>query len=121
MAGKSNKGRNRRVAHNAANSSDAVVPTDAPVKDNSSASEPIKADANGVSTVEESTEAKPEAKESETENSTGQPKQGEFGTMGLHIFLPLVNTSSQYAIPIFTLSRSLILFNTTINLGLVCE
>ncbi|CAL2236897.1 unnamed protein product [Prunus armeniaca] len=58
-----------------ANSSDAVVPTDAPVKDNSSASEPIKADANGVSAVEESTEGKPEAKESETENSTSQPKQ----------------------------------------------
>ncbi|CAB4298428.1 unnamed protein product [Prunus armeniaca] len=89
MAGKSNKGRNRRVAHNAANSSDAVVPTDAPVKDNSSASEPIKADANGVSAVEESTEGKPEAKESETENSTSQPKQGD-----LHLYPVSVKTQS---------------------------
>ncbi|XP_008231340.1 PREDICTED: clustered mitochondria protein [Prunus mume] len=89
MAGKSNKGRNRKVAHNAANSSDAVVPTDAPVKDNSSASEPIKADANGVSAVEESTEGKPEAKESETENSTSQPKQGD-----LHLYPVSVKTQS---------------------------
>lgn len=106
MAGKSNKGRNRRASHNAANSSDSVVvQSDAPVKDNSkddsSASEPIKANANGVPTVQESTSDKLEVKESETkvavvepkqgesetENSAGQPKQGEFANMGLIIFV----------------------------------
>jgi protein TIF31 len=101
MAGKSNKGRNRRASHNAANSSDSVVPSDAPAKDNSkddsTASESIKANANGVPTVQESTSDKLEVKESETnvavgepkqdesetENSAGQPKQGEFANMGL--------------------------------------
>lgn len=72
MAGKSNKGRNRRGASNA------VVPSDAPVKDNSSASEPIKAEDNGVPAVEESTDASLEVKESETENSISHTKQGEF-------------------------------------------
>lgn len=34
MAGKSNKGRNRRGSHNAPNSSEAAVLSDVPVKDN---------------------------------------------------------------------------------------
>ncbi|KAM1158105.1 hypothetical protein FF1_028638 [Malus domestica] len=82
MAGKSNKGRNRRGASNA------VVPSDAPVKDNSSASEPIKAEDNGVPAVEEST-ASLEVKESETENSTSQTKQGD-----LHLYPVSVKTQS---------------------------
>uniref|UniRef100_A0A2N9GPC6 Uncharacterized protein n=1 Tax=Fagus sylvatica TaxID=28930 RepID=A0A2N9GPC6_FAGSY len=80
MSGKSNKGRNRRGAHNTTNFSESVVSSDAPPKDNLSASEPAKADANGVPTVEVSTNEKPEVKESETENAAGQQKQGEVQT-----------------------------------------
>ncbi|PRQ38151.1 putative clustered mitochondria protein [Rosa chinensis] len=105
MAGKSNKGRNRRGSHNAASSSDSAVQSDAPVKDNSkdesSASESVKANANGVPTVQESTSDKLEVKdsetnvavvepkqgESETENSAGQPKQGD-----LHLYPVSVKT-----------------------------
>ncbi|GMY31426.1 clustered mitochondria protein isoform X4 [Fagus crenata] len=80
MSGKSNKGRNRRGAHNTTNFSESVVSSDAPPKDNLSASKPDKADANGVPTVEVSTNEKPEVKESETENVAGQQKQGEVQT-----------------------------------------
>ncbi|KAM1139461.1 hypothetical protein ACFX13_040353 [Malus domestica] len=83
MAGKSNKGKNRRGANNA------VVPSDAPVKDNSSTSEPVKAEDNGVPAVEELTDASLEVKESETENSTGQPKQGD-----LHLYPVSVKTQN---------------------------
>jgi protein TIF31 len=91
MAGKSNKGRNRRGAHNTTNSSESVVSSDAPPKDNLSASEPAKADANGVPTVEVSTNEKPEVKESETENAAGQQKQGEGD---LHLYPVSVKTQS---------------------------
>ncbi|GMY13037.1 clustered mitochondria protein isoform X4 [Fagus crenata] len=77
LSGKSNKGRNRRGAHNTTNFSESVVSSDAPPKDNLSASKLAKADANGVPTVEVSTDEKPEVKESETENAAGQQKQGE--------------------------------------------
>lgn len=76
MAGKSNRGRNRKGSNNAANSSESVVPSNAPVKDNSSTSESTKADANSVPVVAESADAKPEVKEFETENSESQTKQG---------------------------------------------
>uniref|UniRef100_A0A2N9H0C0 Clu domain-containing protein n=1 Tax=Fagus sylvatica TaxID=28930 RepID=A0A2N9H0C0_FAGSY len=91
MAGKSNKGRNRRGAHNTTNSSESVVSSDAPPKDNLSASEPAKVDANGVPTVEVSTNEKPEVKESETENAAGQQKQGEGD---LHLYPVSVKTQS---------------------------
>lgn len=81
MAGKSNKGKNRRGAHNTTNSSESVVSSDAPAKDNLSASESTKADANGVPTVDVTTNAVPEVKESETENAAGQQKQGEGSCM----------------------------------------
>lgn len=104
MAGKSNKGRNRKASNNAANSSaEVVVQSDAPVKDSSKDdSESINANANGVPTVQESASDKVEVKdsetdvaggeakqgESETENSAGQPKQGEFADLGLIVFGP---------------------------------
>lgn len=109
MAGKSNKGRNRRASNNAANSSaEVVIQSDAPVKDSSKDdSESINTNANGVPTVQEwasdkvaseKVEVKDsetdvaggEAKqgESETENSAGQPKQGEFADLGLIVFGP---------------------------------
>jgi protein TIF31 len=86
MAGKSNKGRNRRGAHTTANSSESVVSSDAPVKDNLSASESTKADSNGVSTLDESTNVTPEIKESETANSASQQKQGEVSCMSVLIY-----------------------------------
>ncbi|KAE8038191.1 hypothetical protein FH972_010723 [Carpinus fangiana] len=89
MAGKSNKGRNRRGAHATAHSSESVVSPDAPVKDNSSASESTKADSNGVSTLDESTNVTPEVKESETANSASQQKQGD-----LHLYPVSVKTQS---------------------------
>lgn len=86
MAGKSNKGRNRRAAHTTANSSESVVSSDAPVKDNSNASESTKADSNGVSTLDESPNVTPEVKESETANSASQQKQGEVNCMNVLIY-----------------------------------
>lgn len=82
MAGKSNKGRNRRGSNNAAtNSSESVVSSNASnkeSKDNLSASEPIKDDANGVPVAVESTDTQPEVKEVEPENSASQTKQGKI-------------------------------------------
>ncbi|XP_050284170.1 clustered mitochondria protein isoform X4 [Quercus robur] len=92
MAGKSNKGKNRRGAHNTTNSSESVVSSDAPAKDNLSASESTKADANGVPTVDVTTNAVPEVKESETENAAGQQKQGEAGD--IHLYPVSVKTQS---------------------------
>lgn len=77
MAGKSNKGRNRRGAHNTMTASESAVTSDALVNDNSSALESSKADANGVATADESNNAILELTESETENSASQQKQGE--------------------------------------------
>lgn len=91
MAGKSNKGKNRRGAHNTTNSSESVVSSDAPAKDNLSASESTKADANGVPTVDVTTNAVPEVKESETENAAGQQKQGEGD---IHLYPVSVKTQS---------------------------
>ena len=48
MAGKSNKGRNRRGSHNSTTCSEQAVLSDAPLKDNEAASEPPKVDFNGV-------------------------------------------------------------------------
>ncbi|KAF5445836.1 hypothetical protein F2P56_031520 [Juglans regia] len=89
MAGKSNKGRNRRGAHNTMNSSESAVSSDALVNDNSSALESSKADANGVATADESTNAILEVTESETENSASQQKQGD-----LHLYPVSVKTQS---------------------------
>lgn len=86
MAGKSNKGRNRRGAHTTVHSSESAVSSDAPVKDNPSASESPKADSNGVSTLDESTNVTPEVKESETANSASQQKQGEVSCMNVLIY-----------------------------------
>nr|POE85714.1 isoform 2 of clustered mitochondria protein [Quercus suber] len=89
MAGKSNKGKNRRGAHNTTNSSESVVSSDAPAKDNLSASESTKADANGVPTVDVTTNVVPEVKESESENAAGQQKQGD-----IHLYPVSVKTQS---------------------------
>ncbi|KAL0006693.1 hypothetical protein SO802_008195 [Lithocarpus litseifolius] len=91
MAGKSNKGKNRRGSHNTTNSSESVVSSDAPAKDNLSASECTKADANGVPTVDVTTNAVPEVKESESENAAGQQKQGEGD---IHLYPVSVKTQS---------------------------
>lgn len=81
MAGKSNKGRNRRGSSNANNSSESVVSSNVSTKeskDNSNASEPITADANGVPVAIESNGSQPEVKEVETESSVNQTKQGKI-------------------------------------------
>lgn len=82
MAGKSSKGRNRRGSNNTTNSSESVVSSNAPAKDNLTALESGKADVNGVPAVNESTNANPEMRESETVNSASEPKQGDL----LHCF-----------------------------------
>lgn len=80
MAGKSNKGRNRKGSNTAAaaNSAESVVPSNASGKENSSAKEPTKAEANGVPAVDESAGAKPEVKEPQTENPASETKQGKI-------------------------------------------
>lgn len=83
MAGKSNKGRNRKVSHAAAaaaaaaaNSADQVVSSE---KDSTSPLESVMVDANanGVPAVSESTIAQADVKESDTANSANEPKQGD--------------------------------------------
>lgn len=92
MAGKSNKGRNRKVSHAAAaaaaNSADQVVSSE---KDSTSPLESVMVDANanGVPAVSESTIAQADVKESDTANSANEPKQGE-----LHLYPVTVKTQS---------------------------
>ncbi|XP_062093707.1 clustered mitochondria protein [Humulus lupulus] len=115
MAGKSNRGKNRRGSNNGPTTTETVVPTeapaknvstdapakdissdapakdissDAPAKDISSSLESSQTDSNGVPVVVESSDAKPEH-ESETDNSTSQAKQGD-----LHLFPVSVKTQS---------------------------
>ncbi|XP_065871824.1 clustered mitochondria protein isoform X2 [Euphorbia lathyris] len=89
MAGKSNKGRNRRSS-NAATPLESAVSASAPVKDNLTASEytPVS-DGNGVPAVSESTNSVPDEKEFETTSSPNEPKQGE-----LHLYPVSVKTQS---------------------------
>ncbi|EEF49189.1 clustered mitochondria protein [Ricinus communis] len=91
MAGKSNRGRNRKGSNTTTNSSsESAVTASAPVKDNLIASETAKADANGVPAVIESTNAiPPGGSESETTTSANEPKQGE-----LHLYPVSVKTQS---------------------------
>lgn len=77
MAGKSNKGRNRRGYHNVPTSSEAADASDVPLKDNLSLSKSSQSDTNGDVPVMESTGIEPELKQSETANSESQSKQGE--------------------------------------------
>lgn len=92
MAGKSNKGRNRKVSHAAtaaaANAADQVVSSE---KDSNSPSESVivDANANGVPAVSESTIAQADVQESDTANSADEPKQGE-----LHLYPVTVKTQS---------------------------
>ncbi|KAF2293628.1 hypothetical protein GH714_003502 [Hevea brasiliensis] len=89
MAGKSNKGRNRRGSNNTANSSESVVSASAPLKDNLTTSESGKADANGAPALSEPSNAVQDGKESETTNSPDGPKQGE-----LHLYPVSVTAQS---------------------------
>lgn len=92
MAGKSNKGRNRKVSHAAtaaaaANSADQVVSSE---KDSNSPSESVivDANANGVPSVSESTIAQADVQESDTANSADEPKQGDVFTLLLLFMRP---------------------------------
>lgn len=94
MAGKSNKGRNRKVSHAAtaaaaANSADQVVSSE---KDSNSPSESVivdaDANANGVPAVSESTIAQADVQESDTANSADEPKQGDVFTLLLLFMRP---------------------------------
>ena len=85
MAGKSNKGRNRRGSHNAVNSSEPVVSSDVPLNDNLSRSEPSKSNSNGKVTMSESISTQSEVKQSENANSENQTKQGDFNFPDLFI------------------------------------
>ncbi|XP_044489464.1 clustered mitochondria protein-like isoform X2 [Mangifera indica] len=73
MAGKSNKGRNRKGAHGATTkSSGQLVSSDAPANNKSTLEL-----ANGVQAVSETTDARPVVMEAEAENSANKPKQGD--------------------------------------------
>lgn len=75
MAGKSNKGRNKKSSRKVTASES--VSSDAPLKDNSSSEEPSKADGNGLIAATDLATPIPETKNAEVEKSTGQPKQGQ--------------------------------------------
>ncbi|KAI5603810.1 hypothetical protein BDE02_01G243800 [Populus trichocarpa] len=89
MAGKSNKGRNRRGSNNTTNSLEPVASSNAPVKDDITASEAVVATLNEVSAGSESTNGSSEIKESETANSASEAKQGD-----LHLYPVSVKSQS---------------------------
>lgn len=78
MAGKSNKGKNRRGSHNTTNASEHVVSPDAPLKEKLNSSELPESNANGNPVVSEADTTKPEVKESENANQDNQAKQGDI-------------------------------------------
>ncbi|CAK9154903.1 unnamed protein product [Ilex paraguariensis] len=75
MAGKSNKGRNRRGSQNSTNLSEQ---SDAPLKDNPSPSESSSADANGNEAATKLACATSEAEEPQNTKLENQPKQGDI-------------------------------------------
>ncbi|XVE76684.1 hypothetical protein DITRI_Ditri13aG0001300 [Diplodiscus trichospermus] len=89
MAGKSNKGRSRKVSVNSTTSSEQPVSSDTLLKDNVTASEPPKVDSSGVPDKVESSGPKSELTEHETLNTSSQPKQGD-----LHLYPVSVKTQS---------------------------
>ncbi|KAH8520023.1 hypothetical protein H0E87_001472 [Populus deltoides] len=89
MAGKSNKGRNRRGSNNTTNSLEPVASSNAPVKDDITASEADVATLNEVSAGSESTNGSSEIKESETANPASEAKQGD-----LHLYPVSVKSQS---------------------------
>ncbi|KAB5541065.1 hypothetical protein DKX38_014039 [Salix brachista] len=93
MAGKSNKGRNRRGSNSTTNSSEPTASSNAPVKDDITASEAASevgvAIANGAPAGGESTNGTSEIQESETASSTSEAKQGD-----LHLYPVSVKTQS---------------------------
>ncbi|KAK7271601.1 hypothetical protein RJT34_27637 [Clitoria ternatea] len=79
MAGKSNKGRNRKGSHNLSGSSEPSVQTDVPAKDTVDGTlESEKADAAEVAAAGDSTNANPEVKEQDTATDGSQQKQGDL-------------------------------------------
>lgn len=97
MAGKSNKGRNRRGSHNSTTCSEQAVSSDAPLKDNVIASKPPNVDSNGVPNMVESSGSKSELTEPEALNSSSQPKQGEFYAWLLYYYFYLDVLSLAYS------------------------
>lgn len=89
MAGKSNKGRNRRGSHNSTTCSEQAVSSDTILKDNVTASEAPKVDSNGAPDTAEPSGPKTELTEQETLNTSNQPKQGD-----LHLYPVSVKTQS---------------------------
>ncbi|XP_027340006.1 clustered mitochondria protein isoform X2 [Abrus precatorius] len=79
MAGKSNKGRNRKGSHNLSASSDPSVHSDVPAKDNVEGTLASgKTDATEVVAASDSMSANPEVKENETATEGSQQKQGDL-------------------------------------------
>lgn len=90
MAGKSNKGRNRKGSHNNENSSETATSasSDVPSKDSLPSLEPPKAVvANGDATVSEANVANSEVKESNNANPENQGKQGKVADSVILLFL----------------------------------
>ncbi|KAH0784381.1 hypothetical protein KY290_003979 [Solanum tuberosum] len=73
MAGKSNKGKNRKAVQNVTSSSEQAAPPDANVNDTAT-----HAESNGATVVTAQTDTKTEAKESGNETSTQEAKQGDI-------------------------------------------
>ncbi|CAN0877840.1 Clustered mitochondria protein [Linum grandiflorum] len=91
MAGKTNKGKNKRgTVTTAVSASDSVVST-APVKEDVTVVEPADVEqTNGIVAVDEPSDDKPEAKEPESADADGEPKQ----QGDLHLFAVPVKTES---------------------------
>uniref|UniRef100_A0A2P2M9C1 Clustered mitochondria protein-like n=1 Tax=Rhizophora mucronata TaxID=61149 RepID=A0A2P2M9C1_RHIMU len=78
MAGKSNKGRNRRGSNSTVNSLGPEALASAAVKGDSDASDSGKSHVNRVTDSSQSANASPEVEESANTNAATEPKQGEL-------------------------------------------
>ncbi|KAK8469270.1 hypothetical protein PHAVU_005G037000 [Phaseolus vulgaris] len=79
MAGKSSKGRNKKVSHNTPSTSEPAVHSDVHVKDSVEGTlDSAKADVAEVAAISDSTGANPELKEHETATEGSQQKQGDL-------------------------------------------
>jgi protein TIF31 len=93
MAGKSNKGRNKKGSHTAAaaaapsGGTEAAVQPDVPANDHVEAvPESANTDAVEAAAVGDATSVNAEEKENETTNEVNQPNQGESGSSTFDLF-----------------------------------
>jgi len=78
MAGKLNKGKNKKGSNAPANSTQQPTSLDSPANDTQNAVEPSNAEVDGVAPTGDSTSTEPEVKAVEAPNSANPARQGSY-------------------------------------------